>query len=65
MTTAIVTTTEKLYLSNTEAQKYLGMSAGFFKRLRSGGKLRFYKVGGAVFYRKNDIDRLIERSRVT
>lgn len=54
----------KLWLSNAEAQKYLGMSSSFFKRLRQNGRLRYYKVGTSVFYKKTDIDRLVESSRV-
>lgn len=65
MTTAIVTPTDKLWLSNPEAQRYLGMKAGWFKNLRATGALPFYKIGGAVFYRKRDLDRLVERGRVT
>ena len=56
--------TEKVWLSNSEAQAYLGMSAGFFKDLRANGQIHFYKVRGAVFYRKTDIDRLVEKGRV-
>lgn len=55
--------TEKVWLSNAEAQAYLGMSAGFFKDLRANAQLRFYKVRGAVFYKKTDIDRLVEKGR--
>lgn len=62
---ATVATLDKVWLSNHEAQKYLGIGPDFFKRLRSKGELRFFKVGTSVFYRKQDIDRLIERGRVT
>ena len=55
---------EKVWLSNAEAQAYLGMSAGFFKDLRANGQIHFYKVRGAIFYKKLDIDRLVEKSRV-
>ena len=55
---------EKLWFSNAEAQAYLGMSAGFLKNLRANGQIRFYKVRGAVFYKKADIDRLVEKGRV-
>ena len=55
---------EKIWLTNREAQMYLGVSVDFLKRLRADGKISFYKVGGVVFYRKHDIDRLLERGRV-
>lgn len=61
---ATVLEMEKAWLSNKEAQAYLGMSADFFKDLRASGQLTFYKVRGAVFYRKCDIDRLVEKGRV-
>lgn len=64
MKTTTVTPLEKCWLSNKEAQKYLGAGPDFFKRLRTMALLPFYKVGATVFYRKRDIDRLIERGRV-
>lgn len=63
MRTANVTRIEKVWLSNREAQAYLGTGIDFFKTLRKNARLPFYKVGNTVFYRKNDIDRLIERGR--
>lgn len=65
MRTTIVKPVEKTWLSNKEAQRYLGVGMDFFKRLRATGQLPFSKVGSTVFYRKADIDRLLERSRVT
>ncbi len=58
------TPVEKTWLSNKEAQMYLGMSQDFFKDLRQDGILSYYKVRNAVFYRKTDIDRLVENGRV-
>jgi hypothetical protein len=55
---------EKVWLNSKEAEAYLGMSADFFKDLRANGQIRFYKVRGAIFYKKSDIDRLVEKSRV-
>lgn len=55
---------EKVWLSNAEAQKYLGVSESFLKRLRLNGKMSFYKLGGKVFYKKADIDRLVTKGRV-
>jgi len=55
---------EKVYLSSAEAQKYLGMSADFMKDLRATAELGFYKLRGAIFYKKADIDRLMERNKV-
>ena len=65
MANTTVTPVDKIWLSNHEAQKYLGVGPDFFKRLRQRGELSFYKVGSTVIYRKRDIDRLVEHGRVT
>ena len=64
MKQATVTQIEKIWLSNKEAQAYLGVGMDFFKNLRSSGRISFFKVGTTVFYRKRDIDKLIEKNRV-
>ena len=55
---------EKKWMSNSEAQAYLGVSAGFLANLRDTAKLSYYKVGKSLFYKVRDLDRLIERNRV-
>lgn len=55
---------EKIWLNSKEAQAYLGVSVHFFKDLRANAQIRFYKVRGAIFYKKSDIDRLVEKGRV-
>lgn len=64
MKQATVVQIEKIWLSNKEAQAYLGVGMDFFKNLRSSGRISFFKVGTTVFYRKRDIDRLVEANRV-
>ena len=64
MKQATVTAIEKIWLSNKEAQAYLGVGMEFFKSLRANGQLPSSKVGKTVFYRKRDIDRLIAANRV-
>lgn len=64
MKQTVVTSVDKVWLSNKEAQTYLGVGMDFFKSLRASGQLSFFKVGRTVFYRKRDIDRLIEKNRV-
>ena len=62
---AQVKNVERIWLSNKEAQVYLGMSQDFFHQLRRTGQLAYYQVGNkAVFYKKEDIDRLLENSLV-
>lgn len=55
---------EKIWLTSKEAEAYLGVSVHFFKDLRANGQIHFYKVRGAIFYKKSDIDRLVEKGRV-
>lgn len=64
MKTASVLEIEKVFLSNEEAQAYLGVGPDFFKALRGNGKLPYYKVGKTVFYRKSVIDKLVESCKV-
>lgn len=64
MKQATVTQIEKIWLSNKEAQAYLGVGMDFLKNLRSSGRIPFFKVGNTVLYRKRDIDKLIEKNRV-
>ncbi len=59
-----VDTLSKKWLSNSEAQSYLGVSAGFLQNLRETAKIPFSKVGQVIFYKVADIDRLIERNRI-
>lgn len=54
----------KKWLSNREAQEYLGTSAGFLQNLRDTAQVSFYKVGQTIFYKVADLDRLIEKNRI-
>lgn len=64
MKQAKVLPVEKVWLSSKELQAYLGMGKDFVDSLRESGRLRYYKIGArAVFYRKSDVDRLIEKGR--
>lgn len=60
----LVLDVNKTWLSNAEAQKYLGVSADFLKSLRTNAELHYYKVHNMVFYRKSDIDKLVEKNKV-
>ena len=51
---------EKDWLTNKEAQEYLGLSRPTLQRYRSSGKLPFSKVGGNIYYRREDIEKLLE-----
>lgn len=54
----------KAYLTNREAQAYLGLSKATLARYRADGTLPYSKVGQAVFYRLADIEAALERHSV-
>ena len=64
MKTGRTTELAKVWMSNAEAQKYLGVGASFLKNLRATGRLPFYKVGNTVFYKVAELDRMISKGRV-
>jgi excisionase family DNA binding protein len=49
----------KPWLKNAEVKKLLGISSNTIQRLRIAGKLRSTKVGGAHYYRYEDIEKLL------
>lgn len=51
--------TRKIWMSQKEAQKYLGVSKDWLKDKRSEGLLHYSMVGKTVFYIKSEIDSLI------
>lgn len=57
--------TRKLWLSQKEAQKYLGVSKDWLKKYRSCGKLHYSMIGVTAFYIKSELDRLIVDNAVT
>ncbi len=61
---ATVREVEKVWLSNGEAQAYLGVGADFMEGLRSRLLVAYHKVGHTIFYKKSDLDALIERNRI-
>ena len=64
MKKATVKPVEKIWLSNKEAQTYLGMSEDFFTRLRNEAKIHYYRIGRCVFYNKQDIDDLVLKNKI-
>lgn len=51
--------TRKLWLSQKEAAKYLGVSKDWLRDRRNDGKLHYSVVGNTIFYIKSEIDKLI------
>ena len=52
--------TTKEWLTNPEALEFLQVSRPTLQRLRSSGKLPFSKVGSKLYYRRTDLERLLE-----
>ena len=57
--------TRKLWLSNKEAAKYLGVSKDWLKDRRDSGTLHYSVVGNTIFYIKKEIDRLIADNAIS
>ena len=54
---------EKIWLSTKEFAKYIGMSTGYIHDLRKSGQIHHYMIGNTAFFKKSDIDELIEIGR--
>ena len=57
--------TRKVWLSNKEAAKYLGVSKDWLKDRRESGKLHYSVVGNTIFYIKSEIDNMIKAGAVS
>ena len=57
--------TRKIWLSNKEAAKYLGVSKHWLKDRRDDGKLHYSIVGNTIFYIKREIDNLIAANAIS
>lgn len=57
--------TKRLWLSNKEAAKYLGVSKEWLKDRRENGTLHYSLVGNTIFYIKKEIDRLIAANAIS
>lgn len=50
----------KEWLKSQEVRKLLKISPGTLQNLRINGTLRFTKIGGIIYYRMDNIERLLE-----
>jgi ribonucleotide reductase beta subunit family protein with ferritin-like domain len=50
----------KQWLKSIEVRKMLGISPGTLQNLRINGTLRFTKLGGMMFYKLEDIHKVLE-----
>ena len=57
--------TTRLWMSQKEAQRYLGVSKDWLKERRLSGQLHYSMVGTTAFYIKSEIDNLIRSNAVS
>lgn len=50
----------KTWLRSSEVRKQLGVSPGTLQNLRVNGSLPFTKIGGIVYYKQEDLTKLLE-----
>ena len=58
------TTIDKTWFTTDNAMEYLGVSRRWLERAREKASLKYYKVGGTIFYSKKDLDRMVEKNKV-
>jgi hypothetical protein len=50
----------KKWLKSSEVRKLLNISPGTLQNLRINGTLRYTKIGGIMYYKLEDINRILE-----
>lgn len=57
---------ERVWLNSADVLRYLNISHDVLDRLRREAKIRYYKPFGdkLVFYKKSEIDEIIQKGRV-
>lgn len=50
----------KQWLKSSEVRKLLNISPGTLQNLRINGTLRYTKIGGMMYYRLEDINKMLE-----
>lgn len=61
---AVVEPVQKVWLSTREVAKYIGMSTGFVHDLRRNGMVHHSMIGKTAFFKKSDIDAMLESHKV-
>jgi hypothetical protein len=54
----------KKWLRSSDVRKLLGISPGTLQNLRINGHLPYNKVGGVIFYDRQDLLKMIESNRI-
>lgn len=55
----------KQWIRSSEVRRMLSVSAGTLQNFRVNGTLPYTKIGGIVFYKYDDIVRLLENNKVS
>jgi uncharacterized membrane-anchored protein YjiN (DUF445 family) len=55
----------KKWLKSTEVRKMLNISPGTLQNLRINGTLSYTKIGGTIYYENQDIDKILEKNKVS
>jgi hypothetical protein len=55
----------KQWLKSNEVRKLLNISPGTLQNLRINGTLCYTKIGGIMYYNHSDIDKLLDRNKVS
>ena len=53
---------KRLWIKSHQVQRLLGISPGTLQNLRINGTLPYTKVGGVLFYNKEDIEKILENN---
>ena len=53
-------TTSKQWLKSSEVRQLLKISPGTLQNLRIKGVLRYTKMGGSLYYKQEDIEKVLE-----
>jgi len=56
------TSSNKIWLRSSEVRKMLGISAGTLQNLRVNRTLSYSKIGGIVFYKYDEIIRVLDHN---
>lgn len=51
---------DRQWLRSAEVRKMLGISPGTLQNLRINGTLPYKKIGGSIYYRRDDIEKMME-----
>ena len=53
------TAQHKQWLKSADVRKMLGISPGTLQNLRINGQLRFSRVGASMYYKREDIEKML------